>query len=243
MSPIHKIYGLEGQVILNFSRYGNGKDVVFLHGWGGSINSFDFVGKQLSGYRITLLDLSGFGLSPEPSVPMGVSEYADEVIKTLNKLKVVDAIFVGHSFGGRVAIEIASRKPYVVNKLILVDSAGLKPRRKPSYYFKVAIHKFLKKIGKPGLKGSIDYAVLSPVMKMSFKKIVNYDQSSQLKNVICPTAIFWGKSDKETPPYMARKFKRKIKDSALFWLDGGHFAYVDDFGRFLHILKAFVEQE
>lgn len=240
---IHTLYGSEGFIILNFLRYGNGKDVVFLHGWGGSIQSFDFVAKKLRGCRVTLLDLSGFGNSPEPKSAIGVPEYADEVVKTLNKLKIVDAIFVGHSFGGRVAIEIAAKKPYLVNRLVLIDSAGLKPRRKPSYYFKVVCHKILKKFNKKGLIGSMDYAVLSPVMKRCFIKIVNYDQTPLLKSITCPTAIFWGKDDAETPPYMARKFKRKIKDSALFWLNGGHFSYMDDFGGFLPIFTAFVCQE
>ncbi len=188
------------------------------------------------------MDFNGFGETPEPQIPYGVGDYAGEVLSVLEKEGVKNAIFVGHSFGGRVAIEIAAKFSDAVRGLVLVDSAGLKPRRKLSYYAKIFVHKFLKKLGFKGLKGSKDYQVLSFIMKETFKKVVSYDQTYLLKDISVPTAIFWGNCDKETPPYMARKFEKNIKDSKLFWLDGGHYAYVDDLKKFATILSAFIRE-
>ncbi|CDE72924.1 hydrolase alpha/beta domain protein [Acidaminococcus sp. CAG:917] len=227
--------------ILNFTTVGHGKDIIFLHGWGGSILSFEFVAKAMTGYRSTIVDFYGFGHSPEPAAPIGVKEYAAAVVETMNRLKIEDAVLVGHSFGGRVAIEIAATKPHLVNKLVLIDSAGIKPRRGIKYYFLVYLHKLLKRLRGRGLSGSMDYAVLSPVMKETFKKVVNYDQTNLLKKISCPTAIFWGKRDKETPGYMARKMRKNIAGSALFYLDGGHYSYIDDYNKFIKIFKAFVQ--
>lgn len=215
-----------------------------MHGWGGSVSAFLFVAKRLAtyGYRCMLLDFAGFGDTPEPKTPYTVKDYANDVLHLICELKVEKAVFVGHSFGGRIGLEIATQKPECVQKLVLVDSAGLKPRRKLGYYIKIYSHKFLKKLGRKGLKGSKDFQILSPIMKQTFKNVVGYHQDGELANVHCKTAIFWGKDDKETPPYMAKRFEKGIANSQIFWLDGGHFAYMDDFFRFFSILLAFLKE-
>ena len=150
------------------------------------------------------------------------------------------AIWVGHSFGGRVALEIAAKHPERAAGLVLVDSAGLRPRRPPSYHIRVALHKLLKRLGGSGLKGSADYRELSPVMKAVFVRVVNYDETPLLARIACPTAVFWGDRDRETPLYMAKRFVRGIEDSRLFMLSGGHFAYAEDPDKFVRVLIAFV---
>ena len=218
--------------------------IVFLHGWSGNASAFLFVAKRLAvvGYRCILLDFAGFGDTPEPKTPYTVKDYADDVRRLMSDLGVSSTVFVGHSFGGRVAIELAYSCPNLVKKLVLIDSAGCKPRRKLTYYFKIFTHKLLKKLGKKGLKGSKDYQVLSPIMQTTFKNVVNYFQDYQLSKIECPTAVFWGKADEETPIYMAKRINRRIKDSQLFMLEGGHFAYMDDFYKFVCILQAFLKE-
>jgi pimeloyl-ACP methyl ester carboxylesterase len=188
-----------------------------------------------------VVDFNGFGETPEPERPYTVGDYAGEVLAVLDKEGIDSAIFVGHSFGGRVAIELGAKFPDAVRGLVLVDSAGIRPKRKPSYYIKIITHKLLRKLGFKGLKGSRDYRVLSLIMKETFKNVVSYDQSKLLKSITAPTAIFWGKDDVDTPLYMAKKLS-KIPDSNLFFLEGGHYAYVTDNDRFLRILTAFIDE-
>ena len=157
-----------------------------------------------------------------------------------DELGAKKAIWVGHSFGGRVALEIAAKHPERAAGLVLVDSAGLRPRRPPSYHIRVALHKLLKRLGGSGLKGSADYRELSPVMKAVFVRVVNYDETPLLARIACPTAVFWGDRDRETPLYMAKRFVRGIEGSRLFMLSGGHFAYAEDPDRFMRVLIAFV---
>ena len=137
-------------------------------------------------------------------------------------------------------MELAARYPHIVRSMVLVDSAGLKPRRGLKYYAKVGMHKLLRRLGLKGLKGSSDFRVLSPIMRATFKNVVNYDQTPLAKKISCPTAIFWGRDDRETPPYMARRLNKYISDSSLFWLNGGHFSYIEDSAKFIAILRAFV---
>ena len=228
--------------VINYKIVGDGINVVFLHGWGGNASAFLFVAERLKSFcRSIVVDFNGFGDTPEPDRPYSVGDYAGEVLSVLEKEGVKKAIIVGHSFGGRVALEIAGKFPDAVNGLVLVDSAGLKPRRKPSYYIKILLHKFLKKLGFRGLQGSRDYRVLSFIMKETFKKVVSYDQTYLLEHINTPTLILWGKNDKETPLYMANKLEKKIKDSKLILLEGGHYAYVEDLANFVKILSAFVK--
>ena len=221
---------------------GSGADIFLLHGWGASSSAFSFVLDALgrAGFRATAPDFAGFGATPEPEAPRGVPEYAADALALADELGAEKAIWVGHSFGGRVALEIAAKHPERAAGLVLVDSAGLRPRRPPSYHIRVALHKLLKRLGGSGLKGSADYRELSPVMKAVFVRVVNYDETPLLARIACPTAVFWGDRDRETPLYMAKRFVRGIEDSRLFMLSGGHFAYAEDPDRFMRVLIAFV---
>lgn len=223
--------------------FGQGENIVFLHGWGGDASAFLFAARALKGeYKSLLIDLDGFGSAPEPEKPMSVTDYAEGVRRLMTDVGFERAVLVGHSFGGRVAVEIAAKFPDRAAALVLVDSAGLKPRRGLRYYFKIYLHKLLKKLGFQGLKGSKDYQGLSDVMRGTLIKAVNYDQTPLLKKITCPTAVFWGEKDKVTPVYMARKFKKKIADCEVFMLSGGHFAYLEDENKFMAVFTAFLRE-
>ena len=184
----------------------------------------------------------GFGDTPHGDKPLTVCDYAQGVIKLLDNLNIDKVDVVGHSFGGRVAIYLSAVYPDRVNKLVLCDSAGLKPRRNLRYYFKVFIYKLRKFLGLNIEKyGSSDYKALSGVMKKTFVNVVNFDQKTQLSCIFCPTLIIWGGKDKTTPLYMAHKLNKKIKNSELFVIEkGGHFAYADNLDLFSVKLKAFL---
>ena len=225
--------------------------VVFLHGWGASKETFLWTKKYFENFNLVYVDFSGFGESVEPEKPLSVFDYAQELKALLDKFKIDSLILVGHSFGGRVAVKFSFlyQNDYLNFKLCLVDSAGLKPRRNLMYYFKILKFKLIKKIAKRfknyekimSKYGSSDYKCLSPVMKETFKKVINEDLSYDAKFITKQTVIIWGKNDKETKLYMAKKFHRLILNSSLHIIDGaGHFAYLDKPQEFLIILDTFV---
>ena len=150
-------------------------------------------------------------------------------------------ILVGHSFGGRVAIRIASQKGYLLDKIVLVDSAGLIPRRGLKYYFKIYVHKLMMKLNIPHNAGSDDYRKLNGVLKQTFKNVVNEDLGAELNKVTLPVLLIWGSKDKDTPIYMARRMKRRMPDSALIIFEAaGHYSYLDRYGLFVTILRNFL---
>ncbi|MDE6605035.1 MAG: alpha/beta hydrolase [Clostridia bacterium] len=225
--------------MLNHVMLGQGQDVIFLHGWGGSIDSFRGAGQYFSAnYRCTLVDFYGFGDSPLPGV-LTLEDYANGIEELIRHYSMKEVILVGHSFGGRVAMLLASRNNNI-KSIVLVDSAGLKPR--------FSLKKFCKKVTyrlKRALKlnvskcGSADYRKLSGDMRETFKNIVNFHLDFCLKDIKCSTLIIWGKRDKDTPPYMARRLRRRIYNSGLIFLKGGHYSYLDCYGQFLAILSSY----
>ncbi len=239
--------------ILNYIKIGEGKEfIVFLHGWGADLNSFYWLKNFYSDKVLVFVDFPGFGLSPEPIVPYYVSDYVVELKKLLDNFEINELIVVGHSFGGRVAIKFSSlfQNDYNNFKLCLIDSAGVLPRRGLGYYLKIWKYKRLKSKANNSIKiknkiskmGSDDYKKLSVIMKRTFINIVNEDLLPYAKNIKAQTIIIWGKYDKDTKFYMAKKLKSAIKNSRLFVLDNaGHFSFLDNRLDFLILLDTFIK--
>lgn len=226
---------------INYIRHeGSGTPVILLHGWGGSVASFKGVFDFLSvlGREVAAIDFPGFGDSPEPPESWGIYDYARIVIEFAEALGYEKFVLVGHSFGGRVAIILGKLK--AVEKIVLVDSAGLKPRRGLRYGIRVGAYKLKKRLGLRPSGGSADYRALSPGMRPVFTRVVNTHLDKELKLIGCPVLILWGDEDRETPMYMAKRLEKGIADSALIVLHGGHYSYIDDAYAFQAVLKAFV---
>ena len=103
---------------INYVQYGKGKDIVLLHGWGQNIEMMKPLGDPFSDrYRITILDLPGFGQSEEPKEAWTMSNYNEMLEDFLNQVQVKKPIMIGHSFGGRLAIRYSAEHP--IEKLVL----------------------------------------------------------------------------------------------------------------------------
>lgn len=189
-------------------------------------------------------DLKGFGENPDMPYPYCLDDYISEVKEFIYKKGLVCPHVIAHSFGARIAIKAASEDDRVFNKLVLTGAAGLKPKTTFKKAVKKAAYKTLKKfLPKERLKCffSSDYNALNPVMQTSFKKIVNEHLDDRLKSVKNPTLIVFGKSDKETPLYMAKRLSAGIAGSKLIVIDGaGHFCFIDKPNKFNMEVKEFL---
>ena len=224
--------------------------VLLLHGWGGNLNSFRGIEQDLinSNYSVITLDFPGFGGSDLPNNNWCLDDYVKVVKELLESENIASVDIVAHSFGGRVAIKLSAEEPKLVNKLVLVDSAGIKPKFSLLKYLKILHYKFLKKLVKANIikkdlskYGSTDYKAMPKQLKPVFNKIVNTHLDEYSKKISAPTLLIWGKNDKDTPLYMAKKLNKNIKDSAIITLDGGHFAYLSDSNKFNIIVKTFLQ--
>ncbi|MCL2672889.1 MAG: alpha/beta hydrolase [Alphaproteobacteria bacterium] len=239
----------------DFSVYdkGRGAAVVFMHGWGSSSAAFaPFLEPLARHRRVIAVDLPGFGSSAEPGKPWDVDAYADWVLELLAQKGVSRAVLVGHSFGGRIAIKLASRadSPLVVDKMVLAGSAGI--RRKPSLKRRLVM--LAARAARPVLGrfprladklrrglGSADYRTATPLMRETLKKVVAEDLTELLPRVHCPTLLVWGDKDAATPLEDGRKMERLIPGAGLAVFNGaGHYAFLDRPAQFMKVLNVFL---
>lgn len=245
---------------IHYKVSGEGQDLVILHGWGGSTKSFNPVHHHYEQYfRTYSLDWPGFGKSQEPNEPWGVKEYAEMFCELMRKLNIQNPIVMAHSFGGRVVIYSAGKLKYNFHKIILIDSAGIKPKRGINYYLKVYFYKLIKKIVYlPGFKqlllerfehyrkkaGSADYRNASEIMKKVFVKVVNQDLTEFLPHINAPTLLIWGENDTATPLGDAKIMEKLVPDAGLVvFKNVGHFSYLEDYNRFICVTNNFLKKD
>lgn len=232
---------------------GTGSPVVLLHGWGGEANSFKPIFDWLSrSYQVYALDLPGFGLSEIPSTAWDASDYAKFLSAFFQKLNIGRAHLIGHSYGGRISIVMAAEEPEKVDKLILVDSAGIIPPRTAKYYTRVSIAKIGRLIrccGTLGNRladsiaqrvGSKDYQEAGP-MRATMVKSVNQNLRPLLPNIQASTLLIWGENDTDTPVSFGKIMEKEIPDARLVILkDAGHFSYLDQLPQFCENVTNFL---
>lgn len=233
------------QVHYRFSKKKEGEVLLLLHGWQGNIKSFDCLKELKSKFRVLELDFPPFGKSDEPN-GWNVFSYANMVISLCEHLKLTKCHILGHSFGGRIGILISAIKSSVeVDKLVLVDSAGLKPKRNLSYHLKNATYRMKKSLGLDVSNyGSPDYKLLSPNMKKTFSSIVSTHLEEYAKLIKQNTLIIVGENDTETPVYMAKRLNKLIKNSSLYIMkDTTHFCYLEKPYEFKKLVLNFLRGE
>ena len=229
---------------VNYVQYGDGKDIILLHGWGQNIEMMKFIGDRFSDkYKITILDFPGFGESEEPKEEWFVKDYVDVVHELVKDLKIKKPIVIGHSFGGRVAIKYSSM--YEVDKVVLFGAPCFNDNKELS--FKTKFLKWLKRL--PGMNGigefmknyigSRDYKAASPMMRKILVNVVEEDLSEDAKKIKVPTLLIWGTYDTEAPIEEARRLETILQDGALIELNGTHYAYIENLDRVVEILNHF----
>lgn len=233
----------------------SGPAVVMLHGWGVSGASLKPLGELLvSDRQVHILDLPGFGGSPMPSEVWGTYEYAKRVVAYLDEVGIEQAHLIGHSFGGRISLQLAIHFPERVASMILMGAAGIRRHRPP----KEAVRVWALRRGGQVLKaidrvtgtelfrsyfaprfGSADYQKAG-ALKPIFVKVVNEDLEEQVGSIRAKTLLLWGEKDTETPPEMGRRFNALIRGSTYIELPGkDHYLFL---GMGAHLCAEHVEE-
>jgi pimeloyl-ACP methyl ester carboxylesterase len=254
----HEIVEIDRRPV-RYAAAGTGVPVVLFPGWGARIESWGPIPAILAErFRVVALDLPGFGETPGPDRPWGTYEYADFLAAFLEARELARPVLVGHSFGGKTSIALAARRPELVGKLVLVDSAGIVPRRGPRYHARVGLVKSARRLlSLPPLVplrdramqrlyraiGSSDYnATGDPILRATLFRVVNEDLRHLLPTIAAPTLLIWGSDDQDTPLSDGKLMERLIPDAGLVVFEGaGHFAYLDRLDQFCRVVTHFVE--
>lgn len=189
-------------------RSGDAPRVLALHGWGRTRADWQPV---LQGVDALAVDLPGFGASPPPTEPWGSRQYAELLAPLL-----ADGgwTVVGHSFGGRVAVQLAAGWTDRIDRLVLTGVPLLRRTTggKPPFSFRLA-----KRLHAMGLvsdarmeaerrkRGSADYRAATGVMRDTLVRLVNEDYRDLLPAIDVPVELVWGAGDTAAPLEMARE--------------------------------------
>ncbi|HHW95489.1 MAG TPA: alpha/beta hydrolase [Mogibacterium sp.] len=240
----------------------NEKTAVILQGWGTELGMYDSVANAInSEYRVVQFDLPGFGASDEPKEAWSVEEYSNFFCKFMQALEIKETSLIGHSYGGRMIIRLSTREnlPFEIKKIVLIDSAGIMPKRSAAQKMRIFRYKILKKIllnkvvhylfeevidDWKSRQGSEDYRNASPVMRQCLVKAVNEDLTHLLPMVKHETLLVWGDLDQDTPIEDARLMEKLIPNSGLAVLEGtGHYSFLEQPAVFARIMKTFFNVE
>lgn len=199
------------------------KEIIVLHGWAYTIDKWGEIIKFLKEKEIRVNLLKIPGLAKASNKTWTLNEYVNWLKKEIGNKKV---ILMGHSNGGRMALAFTNRYPKNVEKLILIDSAGiyhneLDLRLKRFFYNKVA------KIGKKlfpsktlrnllyKIIGEGDYKDADPLQKQTMLNLISQDLTPQLHNIKTPALIIWGQHDTITPLVDGKLIHHLINGSKL----------------------------
>lgn len=245
---------------INYEVEGEGNAVVLLHGWLTDLETMRPIAEGLKqNFKVYLIDVVGFGKSDLPEHPLTSDDFGDFLKELLEKLKIKNPILIGHSNGGRIIINAVGRGLVKPKKVVLIDSAGLKPKRPLKYYVKVGIFKlgkfvlnllpnvsFIKKF-KEKLRdniGSSDYKASPTVLKETMKIILNEDMRYLLPKINVPTLLIWGTLDTATPISDALEMEKSIPDAGLISYQGGsHFSYLENIANCNIVLNEFLKND
>lgn len=248
---------LDGEIFADIE--GTGPQwLVFLHGWGRSSSDFELTRKTVktllaanqTSVSMVSFDLPGFGSSPAPAQSQAVAEYAATVARALGEISAnydtaPSFIVVGHSFGGTVAVKLASdHAELVFNGLVLTGAPLLRRGAKSKPPLALRLSKSLASTGilpqstVERLKqkyGSADYRQASGVMRDILVRCVNEDNSSDLSKIDIPVVMVWGSEDTAAPLSVAEEALGMLESGALVVIDGaGHMVPLNEAERLAH---------
>lgn len=156
----------------------------------------------------------------------GVGDYAALARSFVDHLPEKRKIWIGHSFGCRVGIKLATGAPECLEQMVLIGAAGL-PVRRPFLkrlrgFLMVRLFKTLKffirgEKARDRLRarfGSSDYRNAGP-MRMTFLKVINENLSEDAAKIRCPVTLIYGADDTETPPDIGMRYRDMIPAARL----------------------------
>ncbi|MHB1234082.1 MAG: alpha/beta fold hydrolase [Microbacteriaceae bacterium] len=241
-------------VRLAYQDRGKGRPIVFVHGWAGSGDCWDYQVLDLApAYRVITVDLRGHGDSDKP---WGVYDY-DLFVHDLHSLIVTlnlsDVTLVGWSMGGHIGLKYAHEHPERIGRLVITgsgprfwqapdapfgtpadDVAGLVEAVRMARTETIA-GLYGNNFHRTDLKATEDLFVQTGwktpafVGLTSFQALIDNDLRSLLPEIQLPVAIFTGRHDLIWDPRWSEEALRLLPNATLTYFENsGHVAFIEN---------------
>lgn len=246
------------------------KTIVFLHGWPGNHNLFEYQFNKLPqwGYRCIGLDTRGFGNSDKPFHGYDYDTLADDVRGVVKAIGLRDFTLAGHSTGGAIAVKYMGRhRGYGVSKLVLIAAAAPSLVRRSNFPYGIDKEVVLQIIedtyqDRPQMLRNFGEKFFFQHTSQAFshwffqlglqaagwattaiaKTWLNEVLFADLKTINVPTLIIHGVHDEVVPFELGEIQHSMIKNSLLLPFElSGHGTFYEEKDRFNEVLVNFIE--
>ena len=111
---------------LNYKLQGNKQPILLMHGLFGSLDNLNMLAKDLvANYQTIQVDLRNHGQSPWSNI-MNYQAMAEDIAELCHGLQLQNLILIGHSMGGKVALQLSQLIPQQISKICVIDIAPVK---------------------------------------------------------------------------------------------------------------------
>ena len=243
---------------IEYTEEGDGTPVLLLHGWASSFEVYKGIINALKNRcRVVALNFPGCGNSQTMQTPWTLDDYCNLVVKFMKAVNLENPIIFGHSHGGRVTLKMVASGMVNPPKIVLLDSAGLIPKKTFKQKWRAKSFKTIKTVlTLPVLRnhtedllqkarnhyGSADYNAAPEVLRKTMVSLVNTDLRDILHNIKCPTLLIWGENDTATPLSDAKIIESLIPDSGLCVIKNtGHYSFCENPYQAHAIINSFIK--
>ena len=246
-----------GGLRLSVLEAGTGDPIIFVHGVVTTSNIFPkYVAAYSPAFRGIAVDLRGYGDSDKPATGFTIDQFARDLIKLADALRIDKAVWVGVSMGGMILQRLALDHPERVRALVLVsttDGAMILDEDIPT----IGAPRDYKEVSKtmivesfPQDTPSKTYQPLldrigtwnATVIREALTSMSRFNVHGQLSRINAPTLIMVGAKDGVATPTIAKGIQAQIPGAQLVEFDTGHFMMAEDPEKFRAVLGDFLKQ-
>ena len=241
---------------IRYFEAGQGPAVILLHGMGGVKESWlGNFGALAAGYHVYAIDQIGFGHSDKPLLDYKIATFVDFLYAFMQAQNIGKATLVGNSFGGWIALDFAIQHAGMVEKLVLVDAAGLAwlrpiPDLNPSstaatrrliesvfYDKKMISDDAVLQVFTDRMRNNDGYTIQRTVAGFATPQF----EDSKLASIHVPTLVMWGRQDELIPVASGEKLRDGIGGAKLVVFEQcGHVPQIEKSDQFNRALLEFL---
>ena len=260
--PPEKVVEVLGQKI-RYHEMGQGPNLIFLHGLGGEAGMWaGNIGPASEKHHVYALDQIGFGHSDKPLIDYKIETFVEFLQAFMQTLGIPKATLVGNSLGGWIAVDFAAQHPDMVDKLVLVNAAGMRPEGGPGklsidlnpsslanmrailefivYDRQTVTDALVRQVYEQHLKSGDGYTIQRVLMGVF---ATDQFEDEKAGSIHAPTLVLWGHDDALIPLASGERYQKTIPGAKLVVFDRcGHIPQIEKPQEFNKALMEFLGQ-
>ncbi|MET0296052.1 MAG: alpha/beta hydrolase [Microbacterium sp.] len=232
----------DGSTLIVEERGAGPHTLLLVHGIGMGRRVFDDLVERVGpGIRTVVVDLPGYGDSPEPARTPSIERMADTVAALIRERLRGDVTVLGHSMGSQVAVEVAARHPRLVDRVVLV-APTVNPRERTAARQLLRLAQDLA-VESPRvlLRGGREYLRAGPNLRRKMRAMLAHRPELAFPRVAAPTLVLRGEQDYVSPRVWCAQVADDIPDARLVEIPGhGHETMIRDAAPAARLIREFV---